>query len=79
MFIFLSFRKDAVSLPGVGDKIACKVWEILETGCLQKVSEVCEDSKTQVLELFTNIWGVGPSTAEAWYHQVQYFLPNLYV
>lgn len=61
--------EDAVSLPGVGDKIASKVWEILETGCLRKVSEVCEDGKTQVLDLFTNIWGVGPSTAEAWYQQ----------
>ncbi|XP_034235313.1 DNA polymerase lambda-like [Thrips palmi] len=65
----LSSYEDAVSLPGVGDKIASKVWEILETGRLRKVSEVCEDSKTKVLQLFTNIWGVGPSTAEAWYLQ----------
>lgn len=69
--LFIYFHlKDAFSLPGVGNKIALKVWEIVETGCLRKVSEVCGDKKTQVLELFTNIWGVGPSTAETWYQQV---------
>lgn len=63
----LSSYEDAVSLPGVGDKIASKVWEILETGSLRKVREVCEDDRTRCLEIFTNIWGVGPSTAESWF------------
>lgn len=63
----LSCYEDAVALPGVGDKIAAKVWEILETGSLMKASEVCNDSKTISLQIFTNIWGVGPSTAENWY------------
>lgn len=62
--------KDAVALPGVGDKVASKVWEILETGSLRKVAEVCGSEKARTLELFTNIWGVGPSTAEGWYQQV---------
>ncbi|KAK3911849.1 DNA polymerase lambda [Frankliniella fusca] len=64
----LSCYEDAIALPGLSDKMARKVWEILETGSL-KVSKVCEDSKTIALEIFTNIWGVGPSTAENWYQQ----------
>ncbi|KAJ1526281.1 hypothetical protein ONE63_009435 [Megalurothrips usitatus] len=65
----LESYEDAIALPGVGDKMASKVWEILETGSLRKVSEVCSDEKTRTLELFTNIWGVGPSTADSWYQQ----------
>lgn len=65
----LESYEDAISLPGVGEKMASKVWEILETGSLRKVSEVCKEDKTKALELFTNIWGVGPSTADGWYQQ----------
>jgi len=69
-FIFF-FSQDAVKLPGIGTRMAEKVWEILERGSLRKVAEVCGDEKTKILELFTGVWGAGPSTAESWYQQVR--------
>ena len=34
---------------------------------MRKVSEVCDSEKMRVLDLFTRVWGAGPSTAEQWY------------
>nr|CAD7412418.1 unnamed protein product [Timema cristinae] len=57
------------ALPGVGAKMAAKVQEIIDCGQLRKVQEICESEKTSVLEIFTKVWGAGPSTAESWYQQ----------
>ena len=60
--------KEAVNIPGVGSKLATKVWEIMESGELRKLTELSSGEEQQALELFTNIWGVGASTARAWVH-----------
>ncbi|XP_059485102.1 DNA polymerase lambda isoform X1 [Neocloeon triangulifer] len=61
--------QEALALPGLGEKMASKVWELLETGQLQKTGEVCGSEQAQVLALFNGVWGVGPSTAQTWYAQ----------
>ncbi|CAG2068644.1 unnamed protein product [Timema podura] len=66
----ISSFQEVHALPGVGAKMAAKVQEILDCGQLRKVQEICESEKTTVLELFTKVWGAGPSTAESWYQQV---------
>lgn len=66
--IITSFQ-EASNIPGIGDKMARKIMEIIESGKLKKVDEICNDEKTMVLDTFCKIWGVGPSTAENWYRQ----------
>ncbi|KRZ74134.1 DNA polymerase lambda [Trichinella papuae] len=56
-------------LPGIGKKIAAKIWELHEEGEIEKVKEFASNEKIQVLKLFNSIWGVGPRTAEKWYLQ----------
>lgn len=47
--------------------MALKIVEIMESGTLRKVEELCSDQKTQVLNMFCKVWGAGPSAAEHWY------------
>ena len=60
--------QEAVNIPGVGSKLANKVWEILESGELRKLTELSSGPEYQTLEMFTNIWGVGATTARSWLH-----------
>lgn len=61
--------EEAMSIPGVGSKIAAKVSELLASGHLRKVDEVCGSERSQVMELFTKVWGAGPATAQSWFKQ----------
>ncbi|XP_069673983.1 DNA polymerase lambda-like isoform X4 [Periplaneta americana] len=61
--------EEAAAIPGVGSKMATKICEILTSGQLRKVDEICGNEKNRVVELFTQVWGVGPATAQGWYQQ----------
>ncbi|KAJ4449285.1 hypothetical protein ANN_00683 [Periplaneta americana] len=63
--------EEAAAIPGVGSKMATKICEILTSGQLRKVDEICGNEKNRVVELFTQVWGVGPATAQGWYQQVK--------
>ena len=62
--------KEAMSLQGVGKRLADKIWEIAQSGELRKLQELRTSEEVQTLERFTNVWGAGPSTAQQWYQQV---------
>ena len=44
--------------------------EIVESGKLRKVEEVCEGEEARVLKIFMGVWGAGATTAHMWYTQV---------
>lgn len=65
----ITSRDQAVGIPGVGKRLADKVAEIIESGKLRKVTEVCEGEEAETLKLFIGVWGAGPTTAQSWYTQ----------
>ncbi|GFO08504.1 DNA polymerase lambda [Plakobranchus ocellatus] len=65
----ISSWEEAKSLPGIGARLADKIWEIAQSGELRKLKEFESSEELQVLKLFTNVWGAGPHTAQLWYQQ----------
>ncbi|ELU14231.1 hypothetical protein CAPTEDRAFT_169992 [Capitella teleta] len=61
--------EEAKSLPGVGEKLADKIWEIVESGQLRKLDELTSQEEIQAINLFSDIWGAGATTARAWVAQ----------
>eukprot|EP00300_Choanocystis_sp_HF-7_P015148 c18952_g1_i1.p1 GENE.c18952_g1_i1~~c18952_g1_i1.p1 ORF type:complete len:303 (+),score=68.46 c18952_g1_i1:30-938(+) len=55
--------KDAKELPGIGDKIAKKIDEILSTGKLNKLESANADERMQAINLLARVFGVGPISA----------------
>ena len=56
--------EECSQLPFVGEKLAKKIWEIVETGHLRRLDHI--DPKIEAINLFTDLWGAGPKTAEIW-------------
>ncbi|XP_020822679.1 DNA polymerase lambda isoform X1 [Phascolarctos cinereus] len=59
--------QEACGIPGIGKSMAEKIMEIVESGHLRKLDHISDS--VPVLELFSNIWGVGSKTAQMWYQQ----------
>ena len=55
-------------MPFVGERLAKKIWEIIETGHLRRLDHL--DPKMDAINLFADVWGAGPKTAEVWVAQV---------
>lgn len=53
-------------LPGIGSRLAEKIVEIMETGSLTKLEEYQTDADIAVMDLFGQIWGIGPAQAKRW-------------
>lgn len=65
----ISSYDEALTIDGITQNMATKIGEILETGSLRKAKELAGNDKLQVIELFSQIWGVGPATASSWFCQ----------
>ena len=65
------FFQEAKALPGVGKRLAEKIWEIAESGELRKLNEFKSSDEIRVIEMFKDLWGAGATTARAWYQQVR--------
>lgn len=69
--------EEAKSLRGVGERLADKIWEIVQSGHLRKIDEVCSGKKMEAISLFNKVSGIGPSTAETFVQQGFYTLEDL--
>ena len=53
-------------LPGIGSRLAEKIVEIMETGSMTKLEEYQTDADIAAMDLFGQIWGIGPAQAKRW-------------
>ena len=60
--------QEVKKLPFIGDRLAKKIWEIVETGHLRRLDHI--DEKSELINKFAGVWGAGPSTAATWVAQV---------
>ncbi|XP_070540868.1 DNA polymerase lambda-like [Ptychodera flava] len=61
--------EEANNIPGIGQKLADKVWEIVQSGHLRKIDHVCQGEDVATINLFNKIHGVGPTVARDFYQQ----------
>ncbi|KAI8492721.1 hypothetical protein Bbelb_293180 [Branchiostoma belcheri] len=63
----VSGKQEAHSLPGVGQRLADKIWEVVESGHLRKLDHLGPEH--EALNLFNDVWGAGAKTAQQWLQQ----------
>lgn len=54
---------EAKKLKGIGEKIAKKIDEFLQSGKLQKLENIHQDEEARTISLFTRVSGIGPVKA----------------
>ncbi|XP_012276350.1 DNA polymerase beta isoform X2 [Orussus abietinus] len=59
--------EEARKLPGIGEKIAKKIDEFLETGKLRKLENINKDESNVAINLLTRVSGIGPTKAKELY------------
>lgn len=62
----ITTEAEAVSLPGIGPRLAAKIEEIATTDALQRLDETKNDPSDDTLQLFLGVYGVGTRTAQQW-------------
>lgn len=61
--------KEAVKINGIGDSIAHKIEEAVNTGTIRKLENAKKEQRPRVIGTLLNIYGVGPRIADKWYKQ----------
>ncbi|KAI4494976.1 hypothetical protein M0804_001177 [Polistes exclamans] len=56
--------EEARKLPGIGEKIAKKIDEFLQTGKLRKLEEINKNDDNVAINLLTRVSGIGPAKAK---------------
>lgn len=57
------------SLPYIGDGIKKKIKEFLDTGVIQRFEFLKNDERALTLDLFGEVWGIGPVAAGKLYQK----------
>jgi len=74
----LTSGEEAKRIPGVGNKIAEKIEEIIHTGKLRKLEHIRQDDETTVVNIFNSVVGIGPAKAKELYDTGCRSLADLY-
>ncbi|RAH60983.1 DNA polymerase Pol4 [Aspergillus piperis CBS 112811] len=62
----ISTRLEALAIPGIGERIANKIEEIVSTNHLRQLEYATNSREDKILKLFTGIYGVGITQASIW-------------
>ncbi|EQL29034.1 hypothetical protein RJZ56_004632 [Blastomyces dermatitidis] len=70
-------REQAVTIPGIGERLAAKIEEIVWTNRLRRLEEANAEPHDVLLSQFLNIYGVGFAQASKWIQQGYQSLDDL--
>ncbi|PWY67288.1 DNA polymerase Pol4 [Aspergillus eucalypticola CBS 122712] len=62
----ISTRLEALAIPGIGQRLADKIEEIVSTNRLRQLENATNSREDKILKLFTGIYGVGINQASIW-------------
>ncbi|RDH18426.1 DNA polymerase POL4 [Aspergillus niger ATCC 13496] len=65
----ITTKSQALAIPGIGQRLADKIQEIVLTNRLRRLENANNSPEDQVLQLFTGIYGVGINQASRWLAQ----------
>ena len=67
--IKITTAEEAIKLPGVGQRLADKIEEVVQTDKLKRLDYALNDPKAKILALFMGVYGVGHVQAQKWVTQ----------
>lgn len=70
-------KEDAIKIPGIGDRLADKIEEIVTTDRLRRLEDAQSDPNDAILQLFMGVYDVGLRTASTWIAQGHHTLEDL--
>jgi DNA polymerase IV len=62
----ISNYEEAIALDTIGERLAKKIEEIVQTDCLQRLENALLDPSDSLLQIFMKVYGAGISQAEKW-------------
>ncbi|PYH39950.1 DNA-directed DNA polymerase IV [Aspergillus neoniger CBS 115656] len=62
----ISTKLEALAIPGIGERLADKIEEIVSTNRLRQLEYATNSREDKILKLFTGIYGVGITQASIW-------------
>jgi DNA polymerase IV len=71
-------KKEAQSIPGIGERMAEKIEEIVTFDRCRRLEYAQQDPNDQILQLFMGVYGAGYATASRWVAQGHRTLDGLY-
>lgn len=70
-------KSEALAIPGIGERLADKIEEIVTTDRLRRLENTSLTPEDQALQLFLGVYGVGIAQASRWVAQGLYSLEDL--
>ncbi|KAK0933767.1 hypothetical protein LTR29_014635 [Friedmanniomyces endolithicus] len=65
----ISTREQALALPQIGERLACKIEEIATTNRLRRLDNVKAEPNDHILQTFMQVYGAGLAKASEWVAQ----------
>ncbi|TKA80421.1 hypothetical protein B0A55_03390 [Friedmanniomyces simplex] len=65
----VSTREEALALPQIGERLACKIEEIATTNRLRRLDNAKAEPTDQILQTFMQVYGAGLAKASEWVAQ----------
>lgn len=65
----ITTKEGALAIPGIGDRLADKIQEIVMTNTLRRLESIESDPDDEVIRVFCNIYDANYAQAQKWFAQ----------